>query len=392
MLISIGLGVLIIFLVARNFSKPLKVKLESAEFSAQPAWTVDSWRLDTNYVYVGDTLAVFSAAGQTNALVSIYEGQMASLPLAAGTLVPTGEIVARVKVDIWKIVRDAFRRTNYWWIGLSIFIAMLSHISRSLRWQMMFKPIGYRVRFGNSFGAVLVMYLANLAFPRLGEVLRCSVLARFEKVPIHKSLGTMITERVIDVICLGVIFLAAIVLQREMFFEFYNNYMPKSQGGALKFILLGAMAFLAGVTYLLYRTDRLPFRNKIRELAIGLWDGIKSVKELERPWLFLAHTVIIWTCYYLMIAVCLEALPETKPVTFLAGLPMLFFGGIAMVAVQGGLGIYPYFISKILLIYGVAETTGYAFGWVIWTAQTALIVLSGVAAYVFLNIYNKQRI
>lgn len=269
---------------------------------------------------------------------------------------------------------------------------MISHISRSLRWQMMFKPIGYQVKFGNSFGAVLVMYLANLAFPRLGEVLRCSVLARFEKVPIHKSLGTMITERVIDVICLGVIFLAAIVLQREMFFEFYDNYMPKSQGGALKFILLGAMAFLAGVTYLLYRTDRLPFRNKIRELAIGLWDGIKSVKELERPWLFLAHTVVIWICYYLMIAVCLEALPETKPVTFLAGLPMLFFGGIAMVAVQGGLGIYPYFISKILLIYGVAETTGYAFGWVIWTAQTALIILSGVAAYVFLNIYNKQRI
>lgn len=117
MLISIGLGVLIIFLVARNFSKPLKVKLESPEFSAQSAWTVESWRLDTSYVYVGDTLAVFSAAGQTNALVSIYEGQMASLPLAAGTLVPSGEIVARVKVDIWKIVRDAFRRTNYWWIA-----------------------------------------------------------------------------------------------------------------------------------------------------------------------------------------------------------------------------------------------------------------------------------
>jgi len=393
MLISIGLGVLIIFLVARNFAKPLKVKLESAVFNESDLWIVQSWEDGKDYIYVGDTLGVFkNESGISEPVLSIYEGELVSEALDSGQEVPTGEIVARVKVDIWKIISDAFKRANYWWLLLSLVVSLLSHASRAARWKMMFKPLGHNVRFGNAFGAVLVMYLANLAFPRLGEVLRCSILARFEKVPIHKSLGTMITERVVDVISLGVVFVLCIILQRSIFIDFYYNYMPQEQGGYLKFIILGGglLFFVAG--FFLYRSGRLPFGNKIKELAIGLWDGIKSVKDLEKPWLFFAHSVFIWVCYIVMITVCLKALPETSSVTLLAGLPLLFFGGIAMVAVQGGLGLYPYFISKIILMYGVVETTGYAFGWVIWSAQTALVIVAGVIAFLFLTVFNKKQL
>jgi len=367
--------------------------LESAAFNESDSWTVQSIQEAADYVFMGDTLGVVeNAEGRAEPVISIYEGDLVEGLPAIGTAVPIGEVIAKVKVDIWKIIRDAFKRTNYWWIVLSLVLSLLSHVSRAARWKMMFKPLGYNVRFGNAFGAVLVMYLANLAFPRLGEVLRCSILARFEKVPIHKSLGTMITERVVDVICLGVVFIFCILLQRSIFVDFYNNYMPQGQGGYLKFVILGGGALLMLAGFFLYRAGKLPFGNKIKELAIGLWDGIKSVKDLERPWVFFAHTVFIWSCYVLMITVCLEALPETSSITLLAGLPLLFFGGIAMVAVQGGLGLYPYFISKIMLMYGVVETIGYAFGWVIWSAQTALVVVSGLIAFIMLTVLNKKQL
>jgi len=167
MLISIGLGVLIIFLVARNFAKPLKVKLESAVFNESDLWIVQSWEDGKDYIYVGDTLGVFkNESGISEPVLSIYEGELVSEALDSGQEVPTGEIVARVKVDIWKIISDAFKRANYWWLLLSLVVSLLSHASRAARWKMMFKPLGHNVRFGNAFGAVLVMYLANLAFPR----------------------------------------------------------------------------------------------------------------------------------------------------------------------------------------------------------------------------------
>ncbi|MCB0501346.1 MAG: flippase-like domain-containing protein [Bacteroidetes bacterium] len=390
LIISLGLGFLIIFLVANNFKKPLKVKLDKKQFGNESVWTLQQWNGEADYINVGDTLAVFvNEKEEPNYLVSIYEGTIVSKDVRTGATVVGGDVVSKVKVDIWKIIKEAFKKTNYWWIFLSIVIALTSHWSRAVRWQMLFEPLGYKPKIGNAFGAVLVMYMANLAFPRLGEVLRCSILARYEKIPIQKSLGTMITERAIDVICLlGVVGLC-LILQRQIFIEFYNSFMP--EGGNSKFIILGGLAVAGLIALLLYKTGKLPFAAQIGNLVKGLWSGIISIKDLKRPGVFIMHTAFIWVQYYLMIAVCLKALPETSSVTFLAGFPMLFFGGIAMVAVQGGLGLYPYFISKILVMYGVAETVGYAFGWVIWSGQTALVIVAGLIAYFLLIAFNKDK-
>lgn len=390
MIVSLGLGFLIIFLVANNFKKPLKVKLDKKQFSSDHTWMLQQWDDNKDYIFVGDTLATLVNEKQDlEYLISIYEGTVVTRDIRQGATVTGGDIVSKVKVDIWKIIKEAFKRTNYWWILLSIVIALTSHVSRAMRWQMLFEPLGYRPKLGNAFGAVLVMYMANLAFPRLGEVLRCSILARYEKIPIQKSLGTMITERAIDVICLLVVVGLCLVLQRQIFIEFYNSFMP--DGGNSKFIILGGLAVIGAIALLLYKTGKLPFAAQISGIIKGVWLGIISIKDLKRPGVFLMHTFFIWVQYYLMIAVCLKALPETSSVTLLAGFPMLFFGGIAMVAVQGGLGLYPYFISKILVMYGVAETVGYAFGWVIWSGQTALVVLAGLLAYFLLIALNKEK-
>lgn len=391
MLLSLGLGVLIIVLVARNFSKPLKIKLEGLELDETAEWTLSQWEAGVgDYIYVGDTIAYIDVLENSIPYISIYEGKLVAQDVQAPEAVVSGAVIARVKVDIWQIIGEAFARANYWWVLLSIVLSLISHISRAMRWKMMFKPMGYEPKLGNAFGAVMVNYLANLAFPRLGEVLRCTILARYEKIPIHKSLGTMITERVLDVICLGVIFLLMIILQRDIFYEFYNTYMPEQQGGMMKIYLLGGMAVAFAIGFFLYHSGRLPFRDKIRDLATGLWDGIRSIRQLDKPWLFVFHTVLIWVMYFWMTAVTLGILAETSTVTALAGFPMLFFGGIAMVAVQGGLGLYPYFISKILLLYGVVETVGYAFGWIMWTAQTVLVIVVGLLAMLFLALYNRQ--
>ncbi len=394
LLISVGLGVLIIFLVAKNFEKPLKIKLDSKHFSKENSWELESWYTIPEYTMVGDTLAILkNENGLQKHMISIYEGEIVSKDIKPKSVVKPGDVMAKIKVDIWSITRDAFKRTNYFWIILSMLFALLSHISRSIRWQMLFEPMGYKPKLGNATGAVLVMYLANLAFPRLGEVLRCSVLARFEKIPIEKSLGTMITERAVDVISLLVIIVLCLILQNQIFVDFYKTYMGGDDGsGAIKYILLGIAILGCLVTFLLFKTGKLPFANKIESLVKGVWDGIKSIKDLKKPGLFIFHTIAIWVLYYLMIAVCFKALPETSNITLIAGLPTLAFGAFAMVAVQGGLGLYPYIVSKLMVMYGLAETIGYAFGWVIWSAQTLLVIIAGVAAYIFLNIYNSKRL
>ncbi len=390
LIISLGLGFLIIFLVARNFAKPLKMKLDSNQFSKTEVWTLDSWNEFGDYTMVGDTLAYLKDGNDASVpLISIYEGVIETTEVTKGdVIVPNKDTVAKIKVDIWKVTRDAFSRANYWWIILSMVLSLLSHYSRAYRWKMMFKPMGYAPKMGNAFGAILVMYLSNLAFPRLGEVLRCSILARYDKIPIHKSFGTMITERIVDVICLFGLMGFCFVLQRQIFIDFYNTYMPDN--GNSKFIILGALGLGVIIFYILFKTDKLPFKSKIQGLVKGVWDGVISVKNMERPLVYIGHTIFIWIMYYAMTAVCFKALPETSSITVLAALPILFFGAIAMVAVQGGLGLYPYFVSKILIMYGLAETVGYAFGWLIWSAQTVLVVVSGLIAYLLLVTLNKE--
>jgi uncharacterized membrane protein YbhN (UPF0104 family) len=389
--ISLGLGVLIIMLVANNFKKPLKVKLDKSQIPQESTWKLKEWNTFGAYTLVGDTLAwIEDSKGSTLPILSIYEGEIQSKEITEGTVVVSGLVIAKVKVDIWKVTKDAFGRTNYWWLLVSVIISMISHFSRAIRWKMLYKPMGYEPSTANAFGAVLVMYVSNLAFPRLGEVLRCTIINRYEKIPMSASVGTMITERAIDVLCLLLLMGACFLFQRQIFLDFYNEYMPDS-GGNLKFIILGVGLLGAIAMFLLYKSGHLPFADKIKGLVSSLWKAVISIKDLESPLLFIGHSIFIWSMYLLMTGVCFYALPETSNITILAALPTLFFGGVAMVAVQGGLGLYPYFVSKILMMYGLAETAGYAFGWVLWTAQTSMVVLAGLIAYVALMIINKDK-
>lgn len=301
------------------------------------------------------------------------------------------------KTEIWK----SFVNADYTWVIVSIFVGILSHIVRALRWISLIETMGYRPKISNTFFAVMIGYLANMALPRLGEVTRCGVLAKYEKVPINKSIGTVIVERSVDL----VVFVLLFFLNLIIFFDQINHYVQEKIYGPLgqKFdfsekllsyflILLVVAAIFAGLFFVFKRKiQQLKLYKKVIELLSGLWHGLWSVTKIRKPRTFVFQSLLIWVLYYLMVYLCFFSLPETNHLGWDAALSLLIFGSIGIMVVQGGIGIYPVIISQTLVIYQIASTTGYALGWLIWTAQTLMIVIAGIVSLILLPILNRTE-
>jgi uncharacterized protein (TIRG00374 family) len=301
------------------------------------------------------------------------------------------------KTEIWQ----SFVYADYTWVVFSIIIGICSHIVRALRWNILIETLGYKPKISNTFFAVMIGYLANMALPRLGEVTRCGVLAKYEKVPFNKSFGTVIVERSVDM----VVFFALFFLNLIIFFDKINLYVQEKVYGPLgkKFdisekiglyllVFVLAIALVVGLFFILRkRLKKLHFYQKIADLLVGLWHGLWSVSKIKKPWTFVFQSILIWVLYYLMVYLCFFSLPETAHLGWDAALSLLIFGSIGIMVVQGGIGIYPVIIAETLVIYQVASTTGYALGWLIWTAQTLMILIAGVLSLILLPVLNKLK-
>jgi len=301
------------------------------------------------------------------------------------------------KREIW----DLFITANYSWIILSIFIGILSHVVRAYRWRMLLEPLGYRPKISNTFFAVMIGYLANMALPRLGEVTRCGVLNKYEKIPINKAIGTVIVERSIDLVTFIILFF----INFFIFFDKLNLYVDEKVYKPLMeklnisdettfylYILIGIFVVFAGLFFLIRkRISHLKIYKKVKELLLGLWNGLWSVTKIKKPFLFVFQSVLIWALYYLMVYVCFFSLSETSHLGFDAALSLLIFGSIGIMLVQGGIGIYPAIIAETLVLYNITNIFGYALGWLTWTAQTLMIVVAGTVSLILLPIYNKRK-
>lgn len=297
--------------------------------------------------------------------------------------------------DIIKM-KDAFGRTNYYWLLPGISIGMISNIFRAYRWQLLLNAIGYEPRITNTIYSVMIMYLGNIAFPRLGEVSRCALLARYENIPIQKSLGTMITERIIDVISILLIGLYLFIAEYDIlagFFEqtFFKGKTSNNSESFVKWMIIGVGGILAISTWLIlkrYRQNVLV--GKILQKIEGLLEGTKSVFQLKNVWLFLFHSIMVWLCYTLMVFICYQSLSETANASFNSALAIVFFGGFAFIATQGGIGSYPLVVQAVLSLYGIAGAVGYAFGWIVWGVQTLLVIVVGLLSLILIAVTNKQ--
>ena len=352
---------------------------------------------DGAYLKKDDSLAVLSI-DQVNTLVKAEtEANYHPFAKKGDQLAPAENWkLATYNIDVLRIIKHVFANAIWLWLVLSLIASLLSHFFRALRWKMMLEALDYRPKLSNTFFAVMIMYLANMAFPRLGEVLRCGVLRRYEKIPIEKSLGTMLTERVIDLLSLILVGVIMFLTQFSRLKDYINQEMAKSAGTDhsgmyIKYgiiLTVGIIGFLAIMTFI--RKSNSGVAQKVRNVMLGLWDGIKSIRYVKNPLLLIFYSASIWTCYVLTIFFCLKAVPETSMLGMDAALTCLFFGSFAIVAVQGGLGVYPAVVSKVLVLYGVGESIGYAYGWLSWVAQTSLVLLLGFVSLLLLSALNEK--
>jgi len=286
-------------------------------------------------------------------------------------------------------IKNSFRTANYWWVGLSLLFGILSHLSRAYRWQFLLAPLGYRPKFANSVMTVLLAYLLNLLVPRSGEVARAAGIKKYEGVPFEKAFGTIVAERVADVIMLLGIIGLAFFLQAELI----SSYLFKDSGEGSSLFKMTFFMGLPVVGFSLFRyfkKSNHPFISKIINFINGLIEGLISVFKMKNKWSFVFHTVFIWLMYIAMFYAVTFALPETTNLPFTAIIVGFVVGGLSMALTNGGLGTYPIFVASALILYSVDDNAARAFGWIMWTAQTLMVLVFGLLSFLLLPIYNRK--
>ncbi|NYJ26151.1 lysylphosphatidylglycerol synthase transmembrane domain-containing protein [Allomuricauda sp. ARW1Y1] len=274
------------------------------------------------------------------------------------------------------------------WVGISVIIGILSHISRAVRWKYLLEPMGYRPKTINTIFIVLISYFANLGIPRSGEILRATALTTYEKVPFEKGFGTIVTERVIDLLMLLIIILVTLVLQTDFILGFLEQ-RGVNLIGAIGILFVGIVGLFLG-SYII-RKSKSPLALKLKGFLGGLQDGVLSLFRMKNKWPFILHTVFIWAAYFGMFWVIKYTVEETVPLSMGELLVAFVAGAFAMSTTNGGIGLYPIAVSAALGIYGISSVSGDAFGWIMWIAQTMMVVLFGTISFIVLPLLNRNR-
>ncbi|TRZ76487.1 MAG: UPF0104 family protein [Chitinophagaceae bacterium] len=298
----------------------------------------------------------------------------------------------------WDKFTIALQKSKFWFIFPVGLILGLSHLVRALRWRLIMEPLGYKPSLINTFLAVLIGYLANLAVPRLGEVLKCTLLSKYEKVPAEKIVGTIVAERAFDVISLGIVFLLALTLQFSVVEAGWNQFKAygKAAGDASRsnqttYIII-AVILIAGVAaFWFFKSKMQNAILTIKKIIAGVWEGVMSATKLKKHNLFFFYSFAIWFLYLLATYVGLYATEGTGS-SFQTAISCLAFASIGMIITPGGIGAYAYFMAKVLELNGVDYTLGLANGTLQWFCQFIIILVLGGIALIALPLFNKQKI
>jgi len=287
------------------------------------------------------------------------------------------------RLQIWVNVRNA----NLFWVGVSLSLGLLSHLVRANRWKLLLATLNDKPKLSNCFYAVMYGYLANLGVPRSGEVLRGASYASSSRLNFQQSFGTIITERVIDFIMLISIVGLALLLETDQLLYYFdvNNINP-----FFTLLIVIPLIVLVFIGIKLLKNSKHTFVLKIRGFLIGLYDGIKSVFMLKQRWSFLFQTFCIWALYFVMFWVIKFSVSGTEDLSLGAILIGFIAGAFSMSITSGGIIVYPLAIATVFKLYGVPGDVGQAFGWVIWTSQTLLVIVVGTVSAILLSILNKK--
>lgn len=285
----------------------------------------------------------------------------------------------------------AFSNIN-WIVLLPIsFIGFLSHYFRARRWRILLRTVDIRPGVANTTFAVLIGYLVNTVVPRLGEVAKCTVLAKYERTAPDKAIGTIIGERAFDTLSLLVVMLLVLIFEKNIALTLLNDYFGKYfyDGGAVAWraVLLTTMCLIIIIGAFIFLIRRLK-GTKLGNIIKSLGEGIASVWRMKDRGTFLLYTILIWSMYTLIVYMGYYTLSETRGLSFSSALAIVAFGSIGMVATPGGIGTYPLIVAGVLLLFGINEGIGTAFGWICWGIQTILVLILGLASLILLPIVN----
>jgi hypothetical protein len=293
---------------------------------------------------------------------------------------------------------------GWFFIMLSVAAIVAADLIRAARAELLLKSIHYKPRFSMMFYSVMVCYLANLALPRLGEVLRCTFLQRYENVPFQKSLGTVILERAVDLVCWIFLLIIAMLLNNGLLSqlvvdqetgvtlqEWFAQKGLSYIGNYLIYIIIAIVILLV----ILIRATRnwwqkKPALVKIANFFKGIWHGFVSIKDIPKPWHFVFWTVAMWVCYFFGVYLFFHALPYLQHIGPGAAFSVLVFGTIAFIISQGGLGAYPLITAGIVMLYGISYPQGLAAGWIGWILQTAVSLVLGFFSLAVTSFYKKH--
>ncbi|WP_430811452.1 MULTISPECIES: lysylphosphatidylglycerol synthase transmembrane domain-containing protein [unclassified Carboxylicivirga] len=294
-----------------------------------------------------------------------------------------------------EILRALRYDVDYSWIVLSISLGLLSHVSRAMRWQMLIQPIEKKTGFLNTFLAVMTGYLANLVFPRMGEVSRCGVISKYERISFTRVVGTVVAERLTDLMMLVLITVAVLAVQFDFLGGFLLQTLKLDSVSQLfaSPLLYAALIFTVLALWFIRRYARrykaLQFLNS---LMAKFTEGLSSIRKLENKGLFIFHTLFIWLMYFMMIYVCFFSMPATSTLGINAGITILLTGSLGMIApVQGGIGAWHFMVIATLKLYGVPLEEGGVFALLVHAAQNMMIIIVGLLAFVLLPLINRKH-
>lgn len=284
-------------------------------------------------------------------------------------------------------IKISFIKADYFYIYLSLFIALFGFWSRAYRWKFALQHLGYHTKFHNDFFTVCVSYLVNLTIPRSGEVSRAALLKKYEDVPFDKAFGTIVAERIVDMLIFLLFVTIGFVSQFDTIYQYLVN-----NGVEFETLIwagvLGIVLFVIFILVWIYAEWNIIL--KLKQKLSGLIEGMQSILKMKDKWKYIFHSFFIWFSYLAMFYVTIFALPETADISFDVVVMGFIFGTLAVGFTNGGLGAYPLAVASILSLYGISEGIGTAFGYLIWVSQTLLTIFLGLLSYLLLPILNKK--
>lgn len=284
---------------------------------------------------------------------------------------------------------DSFRNVNYTALFLVVLTCIFASVLRGLRWKMLLNSIGHYPKTSTVIYSIFIMYLANIVFPRLGELMRCTILQKYEDVPIEKSIGTMIVERLIDMFSLGIVVLLTLYFEYDKFQIIYSQYTEQKLGTGswITYSILGIIG-LSVLSYLF-----IPqLKRFIHQKIVGIIEGLKSLIHIENKFLFFIYSIFIFVFYFSALYILYFSIEGTSHLSMQSVFLVLTTGTLAVGLTQAGIGAYQLLVTQTLQLYGISKSIGLAYSWIAWIIQNSTLAIGGIISWIILVLKKDGKI